>query len=501
MLYSSVIQSKNGNEIPLFLDGKPMHSKYNPSAEKLLTDSSIHEGFFLIGGIGGGYHIASLVHQLTNYCIIAFEADKESLDFCMKLKNVQALADNPRIIFCLEEEVPALLRQKYIAALYGNFSCFFQRAWQQKNEATCKRIEEDLKTTLQEISADFSVQAHFGKIWMHNILVNLQNYSSDVPVSLDRQKLDRCAAIIAAGPTLDNTIKILEKQRNDFFIIATDTASGPLYRRGIIPDAIVCVDAQQVSTEHFYPLPAAKEGNKSPLVFLDLCTAPSSVRMLKERGIEPHFFHSGHPLSILANEECGMMQVETGSGTVTIAAADIARQLGFRRIRFFAADFAYSAGKPYAKGSYLDNRFNSWSNRLFSAEQQFSGLMYRTPLRKKETGIFTNDVLESYEKSLKDWQEKYGYTKKLDELYCENAEKRRGIFNLPFNFKAFMENNLCDLGQIDDSSALYHSKAFYALLPYVAYLRKHADIVGDGKTKDSRDLLKLAYNYARSFAN
>lgn len=76
MIYSSVIQSKNGDAIPLFANGKPMHSKYNPSAERLPVDAAVQEGFFLIGGIGGGYHIANLVRQLKNYCIIAFESDR-----------------------------------------------------------------------------------------------------------------------------------------------------------------------------------------------------------------------------------------------------------------------------------------------------------------------------------------------------------------------------------------------------------------------------------------
>ena len=48
MIYSSVTKSKNGEDIPLFLDGKPMHSKYNPSAERILADTSVTEGFFLM---------------------------------------------------------------------------------------------------------------------------------------------------------------------------------------------------------------------------------------------------------------------------------------------------------------------------------------------------------------------------------------------------------------------------------------------------------------------
>ena len=505
MIYSSVIQSKNGEAIPLFSDGKPMHSKYNPAAERLPVDTSVQEGFFLIGGIGGGYHIVNLIRQLKNYCIIAFEADKESLDFCMALKSVRELSQNPRIVFCQAADVQELLRQKYIAALYGDFTCLFQRAWQQENESVCTVVEEGLQGTLKAISADFSVQSHFGKIWMHNILVNLRDFTPGQAPQLSSGELAKCAAIIAAGPSLDRSIAVLTERREDFFIIATDTTCGPLYRRGIVPYAIGCVDAQQVSSEHFYPLPGAQEGSKSPLVFLDLCSSPSSARLLRQRGIQPVFFHSGHPLSQQAAEACGLMQVETGSGTVTIAAADIARQLGFTRIRFFGADFSYSAGKPYVKGSYLDARFNSWSCALQTAEQQFAALMYRTPLQRINDGVFTSEVLEGYRTSLEAWQAKYGYEKKQDELSCKlsrkNAEKRRGNVNLPYNFKAFMEKSVRDIGQMADSSALYDAKAFYALLPYAAYLRKHADLLGTVNAKDSLELLRAACGYLRRFTD
>lgn len=505
MIYSSVIQSKNGDAIPLFADGKPMHSKYNPSAERLPVDAAVQEGFFLIGGIGGGYHIANLVRQLKNYCIIAFEADRESLDFCMALKSVRELSRNPSIVFCQADDVQELLGQKYIASLYGDFTCLFQRAWQQENEKLCRTMEEGLQETLKAVSADFSVQSHFGKIWMHNILLNLRDFAPAREPLLNPGELAKCAAIIAAGPTLDDSARVLRERQEDFFIIATDTTCGPLYRRGIVPDAIVCVDAQQVSSEHFFPLPAAREGSRTPLVFLDLCSSPSCARLLRHRGIQPVFFHSGHPLSQRAAEACGLMQVETGSGTVTVAAADIARQLGFTRLRFFGADFSYSAGKPYVKGSYLDARFHSWSCALQTAEQQFAGLMYRTPLRHVRNGVYTSEVLEGYRKSLEAWQAKYGYEEKQDELSCKlsrkNAEKRRGNVNLPFNFKAFMEKSVRDIGQIADSSALYNAKAFYALLPYTAYLRKHADLLGNVNAKDSLELLRAACGYLHRFAD
>jgi len=60
MIYSGIITSKNGSEIPLFTDGLPMHSKYNPEREAVQFAEGIAAGFALVIGIGGAYHIAFL---------------------------------------------------------------------------------------------------------------------------------------------------------------------------------------------------------------------------------------------------------------------------------------------------------------------------------------------------------------------------------------------------------------------------------------------------------
>lgn len=63
MIYSGIITSKNGSEIPLFTDGLPMHSKYNPEREAVQFAEGITAGFALVIGIGGAYHIAALLKK------------------------------------------------------------------------------------------------------------------------------------------------------------------------------------------------------------------------------------------------------------------------------------------------------------------------------------------------------------------------------------------------------------------------------------------------------
>ena len=49
-----------------------------------------------------------------------------------------------------------------------------QDSWIQENKENIPQIKNDLSLALKKISADFSVQSHFGKIWQHNIFSNLK---------------------------------------------------------------------------------------------------------------------------------------------------------------------------------------------------------------------------------------------------------------------------------------------------------------------------------------
>ena len=118
---------------------------------------------------------------------------------------------------------------------------------------------------LKAISRDYSVQAHFGKIWMRNILLNLSSFSANPEIHCDTH---RTAAVIAAGPSLDQTAGMLAAKRDSYYIISTDTAYGSLLRRGLTPDAVVSVDGQHISTTHFFPCPERADDAAARFSFL-----------------------------------------------------------------------------------------------------------------------------------------------------------------------------------------------------------------------------------------
>ena len=67
-----------------------------------------------------------------------------------------------------------ILLQNYFPAKYGDLQIIEQKPWIIENQKKLTEIKEVIQKTLGIISADYSVQAHFGKIWTSNILNNFQ---------------------------------------------------------------------------------------------------------------------------------------------------------------------------------------------------------------------------------------------------------------------------------------------------------------------------------------
>lgn len=504
MVYTQTISAKSGDEIPVFASGKPMHSKYNPQAERLPLPSGCTEAFFVVAGIGAGFHIRSLLAEIPHAAVIAFEDDEESLAFCRQFPVVRELAEKDGTVWlCTKKDLGQRIIAHYAPGIFGDLFFVPQRAWEAENREICAEAKAIVTESLACVSADYSVQSHFGKIWMRNILLNLSAFSGNPPVRCDTSKT---AAVIAAGPSLDRSAQELAESRGSYYIIATDTAYGSLLSRSITPDAVVSVDGQHISTTHFFPCPQQNGNEGASLFVFDICTNTEAAGLVRERGQQVYFTHSGHPLSRLAAEDAALPYLETGSGTVTIAACDFARLAGFRKIRLFGADFAYSSGKAYTRGTYLDAQFYARASRTASAETAFTALMYRAPVEPSSSQSpfsgtlsrpFSSAVLDGYKKTLLEWAERHQYTVRDGMLLKADAADGGlpGPARPSFCYGDFMRRWIGALREIPEDSLPVGNADAYALLPYIAFLRKSRNL-----RKDTFfELFKLAYSHASQY--
>ncbi|MCR5252464.1 MAG: DUF115 domain-containing protein [Treponema sp.] len=466
-IYNEIILSKSCSQIPVLQNGRTIESKYNPEreAEQIIQTFEQNTLFFILIGIGSGILLKKTAENFPKAKIIGVEKTQEDLEFLSKITTVSELSANKNIILSSINNLENCIIQNYVPALHGNIKIFENKAWLNENKDIKNELQTQIQTALKKVSADFSVQAHFGKIWQKNILTNLKLLSLlNNKNQASQPDVNKTAAIIAAGPTLDDYIK--ELQNENYFIIATDTAYSILQKYNITADAAVSLDGQCVSYNHF--LECKTELSYKTNFYFDLSSNPSAVKKRTEAGNKVNYFVSGHPLSEYANvfSKNQFLKLYSGSGTVTITALDLALKMGFSKIKVFGADFSYPKHKPYAKGSYLDSLYQLAENRLNSTEKQFSKLMFRTELKPVKNAV-TTTVLESYKESFEDYLKAQGCSfskhNNVYEISVKKAAKQTPqIAASSFNFSSFID------------SLKNEKKSEIYLLPYIAWLRKNS---------------------------
>ena len=460
MIYKEIILSKNNLPVPVFCDNKTFCSKYDPEKEAEQFVSSIEkQDFFLMGGMGALYHINKLVEKFPDSFFLILENSEEDLTF---LKNnfqekFNLLSENKNISICNIDNLEAKLTDLYIPALYSTFKYISVQSWAMHIDQ--RLIIEIINKSLKKISQDFSVQAHFGKIWQKNIIKNLKlikDKKISIPVS-------KTALIIAAGPTLDKKINFIREKRNDFYIIATDTGYKALLRNEIYPDCVVSVDGQNISHRHFM-----KKNSVDTLFIFELTGDNSSAKKIYNAARNIIFSVSQHPFEKLAENfnKKSFISLDSTSGTVTVACVDFAKKMNFSKILVMGADFGYPLHKSYAKGTYLDDIYGECQSKTKTFEQLHSGLMFRTELIKTDNKI-TSELLKTYEKNFQLWCINNGLECSLrDEIYCieNNAEKSGNTQILTEKFP--FENFIKEIQNEDNEQSLN-----IALLPFISWMK------------------------------
>jgi len=394
--YTTVITAKNGYTVPCYSDGMPANSRYDPRTEAERTIGEIEENTFVFFlGITGAHHIRLFLNKFPGAHCAAAESSTPALKSLLSILPMDDILSNPR--FHLLEDVSAdtILRHipgLYLPVLHGAFKTCSHRSWAEhfSGEAQYRAIEE----SLERVSRDFSVQAHFGKVWFSNFFRNIQAMEHRFVCGVPPADTGCTALIAAAGPSLDEQIPEIRKNRETYRIFSTDTAYSTLRESGIVPDYYVTIDPQYYSALHLYhPL------DTRTTVIADCCANPAPVRQALSAGSAVILTAGNHPLAALASSFSPLPFLDTSCGTVTASARDAASSLGFGRIRTAGADFSYTNGKPYSRGTYLSSLFDGTAGRMKTAESGYVTLMFRTPVTRSTVHgkvSYSTETLRTY---------------------------------------------------------------------------------------------------------
>lgn len=512
MIYSSIEISKSGFPIPIFKDRKPMHSKYDPVREAQSQCAAYQKkDIFVFFGMGAAYLQKEMRKRFSDSIIIIYENSKEDIDFLFSsIDGLHNWIEKENIHVFTIDNIESTLPQFFIPAITPDLEIIDNRNWLFEISEKMKQIKDSVQKTISAISKDYSVQCHFGKFFQNNMLKNARFLKQNETCFFNTEKN---AAIIAAGPSLDFKIKWLKDNKENLVIFSTDTANQVLKKHNIKPDWIVTMDGQWLSEKHFF----CENFSKGKYI-MDFSGNPSIFRKIVKNNGKLICASNNHPfiqyIKNSTNNEDFSIKLNSGSGTVTIMACDMALKAGFKKIFVIGADFGYINNKPYAKGTYLDDIYGIESSLIDSVEKKFCKLMFRNEKLIQENNKTTTSLLKSYAESFENWaKENDLIISKTDYLYTLNKknpqntfskqkikEKESFIFNLSnIDFEDLSKKIKLDAEKSQESLKKYESiEDFFknkntntynesllkiALLPYIAFLRN--------KLKGSQDFSQL----------
>ncbi len=226
-----------------------------------------------------------------------------------------------------------------------------------------------------------------GRLWTRNVIANLASmrWSSVTPLPA----YDKSLAVCGAGPSLDKAVPLLRSHRESLIIMAVDTAAGALAQAGIIPDLVVCLEAQVYNVADFLPL-----GRVGARLVADLSAHPSSFRatdgpitLLSSQWIQSAF--------LTRLQAAGLPLVTVPPlGSVGVLALHIACAIG-EPLVVSGLDFAFSPGATHCSGSPADLMERRTETRTHKRTGAWAAT-FREHTRRIATGWLSDPPLAMY---------------------------------------------------------------------------------------------------------
>ncbi|MCK5154691.1 MAG: motility associated factor glycosyltransferase family protein, partial [Spirochaetales bacterium] len=189
----------------------------------------------------------------------------------------------------------------------------------------------------------------FGELWVRNLIINLEY----LPEAGDVGELSGLfnnfpVLLLAAGPSLDTILPLLDNLQKRFIIVAVDTSAPALIEAGYIPDFTVVVDPQYWNTRHLDRVDLSKT-----ILISESSTHPGIFR---KNHTKMFFCGSLFPLGVFMEKYGGTKKRLAAGGSVATTAWDFCRILSTGQLFCGGLDLGFPDNKTHFHGSFFEEK-------------------------------------------------------------------------------------------------------------------------------------------------
>jgi hypothetical protein len=350
----------------VYIDGKALHSRYNPPAEAEKYINSLHfrggVRFFILLEPGLAYTVEPLRKRFPQAAILSLHVS----DFFAR-SNTNANADGGGHAVWSPGSGKPLLRFLEDHLPDTEAAAVAVVEWRPSRDAFGKsylKLFSETVEYIKRVDANKRTIDNFGRRWFKNVFKNLGLLKK----SLRYHPFPAPLVIAGAGPSLEQTIPLLaeRKKYSPLFILAVSSAVPALRAAKLPPDLIITTDGGNWALLHLYE--ALRDQQENPPAFAAALTAalPSQFAGLPWLPISDGSLWQNLLLRSTGLPFASLPQ----RGTVTAAALDLAFQLCRGNVYITGMDLGHRDILTHARPYSFDRLLSEGASRLTPAYSQ-----------------------------------------------------------------------------------------------------------------------------------
>lgn len=391
--------SKTGRPV-LSVDGKFLHSRYDPDAEgrKIVSEAIAKKPnakVVVVLGLGFGYHVHTLREMIpAGVPIVVFEALSEIVSFYANhigrdIENASLWpSPSPQdVVDAVVEKVnPVQINQVLILAHPPSIEV---------DPAGYQEMLNVIHATFDQLAMSMTTGWGFGFEWLQNSFRNVRRlpelpFLNDLAPVL--QGNPPSAMVIGAGPSVDDSWDAIRHAQ--VLKLAVDTVLEPMERQGLFPHLAFLFDSQVHAAS------------------LVEQTRTEEINLVGALNIQPSVFERRWRNIYVASCDDGLLswlerhgkfsagRLKQG-GSVATCAFDLARQSGCSPIYFTGVDLSFSKHRVYCRGTAYERRATETGGRFNPPEwTQHQMTVDRT--QRHVGSVSTQENMYNYYRWMKD---------------------------------------------------------------------------------------------------